>query len=59
MPLNVNILIIQMQKYNKRMSKKNISIYITIEKTNEYLFFETVHKKKTSIYESFGKKRIS
>jgi len=59
MPLNVNILIIQMQKYNKRMSKKNISIYITIEKTNEYLFFETVHKKKTSIYESFVKKRIS
>lgn len=59
MPLNVNILIIQMQKYNKRMSKKNISIYITIEKTNEYLFFETVHKKKTGIYESFGRKRIS
>lgn len=59
MPLNVNILIIQMQKYNKRMSKKNISIYITIEKTNEYLFFETIHKKKTGIYESFGKKRIS
>lgn len=59
MPLNVNILIIQMQKYNKRTSKKNISIYITIEKTNEYLFFETVHKKKTSIYESFDKKRMS
>lgn len=59
MPLNVNILIISLQKYNKRANKKNISIYITIEKTNEYLFFETVHKKKTSIYESFGKKRIS
>lgn len=59
MPLNVNILIISLQKYNKRVNKKNISIYITIEKTNEYLFFETVHKKKISIYESFGKKRIS
>lgn len=59
MPLNVNILIISLQKYNKRANKKNISIYITIEKTNEYPFFETIHKKKTSIYESFGKKRIS
>lgn len=59
MPLNVNILIISLQKYNKRVNKKNISIYITIEKANEYLFFETVHKKKTGIYESFGRKRMS
>ena len=41
MPLNVNILIISLQKYNKSVNKKNISIYITIEKTIDYLFFET------------------
>jgi hypothetical protein len=40
MLLNVNILIISLQKYNKRTSKKNISIYITIEKANEKLYFE-------------------